>query len=57
MNELTITFNNQDYALTYNKQTGYYEIELTAPQTGGIYEIEATFTDLFNEGYENSQIK
>ena len=56
MNELTITFNNQDYTLTYNKQTGYYEIELTAPQTGGIYEIEATFTDLFNEGYENSQI-
>lgn len=56
MNELTITFNNQDYTLTYNKQTGYYEIELTAPQIGGIYEIEATFTDLFNEEYENSQI-
>lgn len=56
MNELTITFNNQDYTLTYNKQTNYYEIELTAPVTGGIYEIEATFTDLFNEEYENSQI-
>lgn len=56
MNELTITFNNQDYTLTYNSQTGYYEIELTAPQTGGIYEVEATFTDLFNEEYENSQV-
>ena len=56
MNELTITFNNQDYTLTYNKQTGYYEIELTAPSAGGIYEVEATFTDLFNAEYENSQI-
>lgn len=55
MNELTITFNNQDYTLTYNSQTGYYEIELTAPSTGGIYEVEATFTDLFNKEHENSQ--
>ena len=55
MNELTITFNNQDYTLTYNSQTGYYEIELTAPSTGGIYEVEATFTDLFNAEHENSQ--
>ena len=56
MNELTITFNNEDYTLIYNEQTGYYEIELTAPQTGGIYEVEANFTDLFNNEYENSQI-
>ena len=55
MNELTITFNNQDYTLNYNSQTGYYEIELTAPKTGGIYEIEAIFTDLFDAEYENSQ--
>lgn len=56
MNELTITFNNEDYTLIYNEQTGYYEIELTAPQTGGIYEVEANFTDLFNNEYENSQV-
>ena len=56
MNELTITFNNEDYTLIYNEQTGYYEIELTAPETGGIYEVEANFTDLFNNEYENSQV-
>ena len=56
MNELTITFNNEDYTLIYNEQTGCYEIELTAPQTGGIYEVEANFTDLFNNEYENSQV-
>ena len=33
-NQLTITFNNQQYVLTYNEQSGYYEIELTAPETG-----------------------
>ena len=55
MNELKITFNNEDYTLIYNEQTGYYEIELTAPSIGGIYEVDANFTDLFNNEYENSQ--
>lgn len=55
MNELTITFNNQEYTLTYNTQTGYYEIELTAPEIGGIYEVDVNFTDLFNNEYEASQ--
>lgn len=55
MDELTITFNNQEYTLTYNPQTGYYEIELTAPETGGIYEVNANFTDIFNNEYEASQ--
>ena len=56
MNELTINFNNQDYTLIYNEQTGYYEIELKAPAKGGIYEIEANFTDLLNNEYEESQV-
>ena len=56
MNELTINFNNQDYTLIYNEQTGYYEIELTAPVKGGIYEIETNFTDLLNNEYESSQV-
>lgn len=55
MDELTITFNNQEYTLIYNPQTGYYEIELTAPETGGIYEVNANFTDIFNNEYEASQ--
>lgn len=31
-NQLTITFNNQQYIVNYNAQSGYYEIDLQAPQ-------------------------
>ena len=31
MNEMTIDFNGQSYLAKYNKQTGYYEVNLTAP--------------------------
>ena len=50
-NQLTITFNNQQYILNYNSQSGYYEIDLQAPQTGGIYEVDISFTDLFEDEY------
>lgn len=50
-NQLTITFNNQQYILSYNAQSGYYEIDLQAPQTGGIYEVDISFTDLFEDEY------
>lgn len=50
-NQLTITFNNQQYILNYNAQSGYYEIDLQAPKTGGIYEVDISFTDLFEEEY------
>ena len=50
-NQLTITFNNQQYILNYNAQSGYYEIDLTAPNVGGIYEVDISFTDLFEEEY------
>lgn len=33
-NEMTVTFNNETYIATYNPQTGYYEVNLTAPDTG-----------------------
>lgn len=46
---LTIRFNNQDYSALYNEQTGYYEVELTAPMTGGIYEAEITYLDSIGE--------
>lgn len=42
---VTIRFNEQDYSALYNEQTGYYELELTAPLTGGIYEAEITYLD------------
>lgn len=52
MNELTITFNEQTYIAKYNKQTGYYEVEITAPNVGGIYNADIAFTDIFGVDYE-----
>ena len=52
MNELTITFNEQTYIAKYNKQTGYYEVEITAPDVGGIYNADIAFTDIFEVDYE-----
>lgn len=51
MNEMTVDFNNQSYTATYNPQTGYYEVELQAPTTGGIYQADIEFTDLFEDTY------
>lgn len=31
--ELYIQFLNDEYLVEYNEQSGYYEIELTAPQS------------------------
>lgn len=56
MNDLTIHFNEQDYIATYNEQTGYYEVNLQAPQVGGIYEANIEFTDLFGQSYEDTQV-
>ena len=53
-NQLTITFNNQNYIATYNPQTGYYELELQAPAVGGIYKADINFTDLYEQEYEDS---
>ncbi len=46
MNEVQVNFNNQQYLATYNEQTGYYEVEITAPSKGGIYNTDVLFTDL-----------
>jgi len=53
MNELDmqVTFNGSVYDLTYNPQSGYYEIELTAPSTGGLYTAELEFEDLLGDTY------
>lgn len=50
-NQLTIKFNNKDYTLIYNEQSGYYEIDLQAPNLGGVYDIDITFRDIFGEIY------
>jgi len=49
--ELTVNYNGQNYTAIYNEQTGFYELELTAPQIGGVYETEITYTDIWNEQY------
>ncbi len=55
MNKMIIKFNEQDYLATYNKQTGYFEVDLQAPQTGGIYDAEIKFTNIAGELIEDTQ--
>lgn len=56
--ELTLTFNGNTYEAVYNAQTGYFEVNLTAPDVAGIYEAEATYTDLFgNESTASETIR
>ena len=50
-NELQVTYDSQVYTLTYNAQSGFYEIELQAPNDGGIYPIELVFQDLLGDEY------
>lgn len=56
MNNMTINFNRQDYLAVYNNQTGYYEVDITAPSVGGIYNADITFTDLIGRTYEDTQM-
>ena len=39
-----LTFDSKEYELIYNEQSGLYEIELEAPNVGGIYNSEITFS-------------
>lgn len=52
--DMTINYNEQDYAVPYNAQSGYYEIELPAPNIGGIYDVDITYFDIFEDTYEDS---
>ena len=51
-NQVIVNFNNENYVMTYNEQTGYYELELQAPDVGGIYNAEVSFTDLYEDLYQ-----
>lgn len=55
MGEVIISFNGQNYTAIYNEQTGYYEVQITAPNTGGIYQAEITYTDILNTEYTDSK--
>lgn len=54
---MKVKYNNKEYEAVYNKQTGFYEIDLTAPLIAGMYNIEATYTDLLNQTYTKSRIQ
>ena len=49
MSNMTIDFNGQSYLAIYNPQTGYYEVDIQAPEIGGIYNADITFTDYVGE--------
>ena len=53
--DLKITFNNTEYTPIYNSDTGYYELKLTAPETGGVYPAEISFTDLLGNTYTDEK--
>jgi len=55
MGEMTINFNGQNYTAVYNEQSGYYEVQITAPNTGGIYQVVITYTDILNTEYTDSR--
>lgn len=52
--QLIINFNNENYIATYNSQTGYYEIDLKAPENGGIFNTNISFFDLLGQSYEDN---
>lgn len=56
MKKLTVKFNNQNYIATFNSQSGYYELDLLAPNPGGIYNAEVEYTDLLGQSYEDTQV-
>lgn len=43
--EILIEFNGNNYTAIYNEDSGYFEIELTAPDIGGIYDININGID------------
>lgn len=45
MANIVVEFNNKKYNAIYNKNTDEYEVELTAPEIGGIYNTEITCTE------------
>lgn len=51
MSQVTVNFNNENYIATYNSESGYYELELSAPEIGGIYNANIKFIDFFGEVY------
>ena len=50
---MRIKFNGTEYEAIYNSQSGYYELELKAPEQGGVHKAEVTYTDLLGNTYND----
>lgn len=53
---MKIKYNGKEYAAEYNSQTEYYEVNLNAPNMGGIYNTEVEFTDLLEQKYVEQKV-
>ena len=51
---MKITYNGNEYNAIYNPQSGYYELNLTAPEIGGVYQVIAEYTDIVGDVYSSS---
>lgn len=51
---MKITYNGNEYNAIYNPQSGYYELNLTAPEIGGVYQVVAEYTDIVGDVYSSS---
>ena len=51
----SISIDGKSYELQYNINSGYYELEIEAPENGGVYEVNANFEDVFGNNYTDSK--
>lgn len=55
MHDVEVEFEGKKYTAKYNEQNKYYEIDLKAPEIGGIYPISVKYTDLIGNIYEDEK--
>lgn len=56
-NIVTVKFNNKIYNAIYNEDTDEYEAKITAPETGGIYNAEISYSDGVTTNSINQNIR
>lgn len=55
---MVIRYNGNEYEALYNSQSGYYEIELKAPDVGGVYNLEIEYIDGYGQmNYEQAKVQ
>ena len=54
---VTVKFNNKIYNAIYNEDTDEYEVEITAPEKGGIYNAEISCSDGVTTNSVNQNIR